>query len=101
MVKVIPSEGGQARELFGKSTWGVAWSKDSRYLLVRGSGADGKYELFSVPVDGSPIRPTGLEIPAVHLAVHPDGRRIAYQTGASVSEIVALKNLLPAPKAGR
>jgi Tol biopolymer transport system component len=104
VVKVIPSEGGQARELFGKSNWGVAWSKDSRYLLVRGllAGRDNqKSELVSVPVDGGPIRPTGLELQAIPLAAHPDGRRIAYQTAASVSEIVAMKNLLPEAKAGR
>ncbi len=102
-VKVIPAAGGEAREVFPKSS-NMGWAADGTHLLLVDAGPDGKGEFVWVPAAGGPARPTGLKCGgrAWGFALHPDGRRVAYVDGPDVhEEIVAVKNLLPAPGSRR
>ncbi len=100
VVKVISAEGGEAREVFAKSS-GVGWGADGRHVMLIDAGTDGNGEFLWVPVAGGPARPTGLRCGgrAWGFAVHPDGRRVAYVDGPDVhDEIVAIRNLLTSQK---
>jgi hypothetical protein len=94
VLKVVPTDGGPARDVLPKFAWGVDWTRDGRYLLARGTWTDGKVQLLVVPLDGGQVRPTGLRT-AIPLALHPDGRHIAFQDGGDDAAIVAIKNLIP------
>jgi sugar lactone lactonase YvrE len=110
-VKVISAEGGEAREVFSKFSWGVAWGGDGRYLLLKGAGVNGKLEFLWVPAAGGPARPSGLRAGDITLnastdrarafAVHPDGRHVAFADSGYQQEIVAIKNLLADQKPAR
>ena len=97
VLKVVPADGGIAREVYARSAWGVDWSRDGRSLIARGS-ANGAVQLVVVPLDGSPVRQTGLRL-SVHLALAPDGRRLAFALGEDISEVFAVRNLLTEAKA--
>jgi Tol biopolymer transport system component len=100
VIKIVPVEGGDERVMFSYSYWGAAWSRDSRYLLVRGGPGDP--QLFSVPLGTGEVRPTGLKTLGVPMALAPDGRRIAFVSGTAHEEIVALPRLLkPAARTDR
>jgi len=106
-LKVMPIEGGQARVVhkLGKK-WGrsVAWSPDGRdlfYALVpEGKDETGEVELWRVPSAGGepvklPLAAKGME----NLRIHPDGKRIAFNTVERKSEAWVMENFLPAKKA--
>jgi Tol biopolymer transport system component len=102
VVKVIPAEGGEAREVSSKAWWGAGWGADGKHLLLRGAGTDGQGQFVWVPVDGGPARSSGLRCGGLWFAVHPDGRHVAFVDGSDPQdEIVAIKNLLVAQKPAR
>jgi len=107
-LRLAPATGGEWRELcrFPKSeTEGlqqIAWTPDSRYLLtLRRTGKDGAPELWRISVAGGEPQRTGLSVAGMELfAPHPDGKRIAFDTGRSgaPNELWVLENLPAAAK---
>jgi len=69
-----------------------AWSADSRYVLytrrVRAEGANFKFELWRVRVDGGQPERTAFELSGTidHISAHPDGEHIAFENMAPMSE---------------
>ena len=95
---VIPIAGGEPRTLLPlDDSWGV--------VQVQGVSADGEdvyfthkvEELWRVPIVGGEPEPVGLkprERSLQQVALHRDGRRIAYQAGEARREIWVLENFL-------
>ncbi len=101
---LVPSAGGELRELFRlqkSETMGndeLAWTPDGRnVLMVRRTGKDGMPELWRITVAGGEPQPTGLSIEGMgSFSLHPDGRRIAFDTGSrtgSPNELWVLENI--------
>jgi len=84
----------------------ITWTPDNRRVLVnvrRGVGREATRSLWLVPVDGSaPVRlAIDLPIEIAAVEVFPDGRHIAFVSGASrTREVRLIDGFLPAP-AGR
>ena len=105
VVRLMPSSGGNPRELFTlqeghRFSWGVglSWTPDGRHVVVGGPDAPDKPdELWSIPATGGEPRKLNLGVKVSHLALHPDGRRIAF-TGPDPKgggEIWVMENFLP------
>jgi Tol biopolymer transport system component len=78
----------------------MAWAPDGRavYVVRQFGGGNGSAsrptELWRVPVDGGMPEPTGLSADGMRgVAVHPDGRTIAYVTGFATWEIWAMEGI--------
>lgn len=101
ILKVIPANGGDARELLrlnGANFGGVAWSADGRQLFFVKRSAEGN-ELWRIPAEGGEPRGLGVTLRAgSQLSVHPDGRRIAFDGGETKSEVWLMENFLPVLK---
>jgi Tol biopolymer transport system component len=88
-VRLVPVAGGDLRELCRlrhSETVGIdemAWSPDGRNVLtLRRTGKDGIPEVWRIPIAGGEPQRTGLSMEGMlHVAVHPDGRRIAFDSG--------------------
>ena len=100
LVKIGSADGGRAREVFNGSAFGIVWTPDGRRLLLRGDLGDGKVQVLSVPVTGGVPVPTGIET-GIWLALHPDGRRVAYTDSEDRTEVVAVRNLFAGQKGGK
>lgn len=75
----------------------LAWAPDGRHLLaVRGEWeAPGSHALISVPIDGG--EPMTLMPRLVrHLALHPDGRRLAFSGGEARTELWVMDDVTDA-----
>ncbi len=113
VLKVLPTDGGGSREVFriekekgaavGNS---LGWSADGRFVLFGWQPKTGvpENELWVIPAEGG--KPQKLDLPTKQMLLsphaHPDGRRIAFTAGTPFrTEIWAMDNLLPAPKASR
>jgi Tol biopolymer transport system component len=108
-LKVMPLEGGDPRVVykFRKDEWAtsVAWSPDGKYLFFSkvpmGEDKTGKIGLWRIPGAGGepvkfPLVADGME----NLRIHPDGKRISYNTVKHHRETWVMENFLPGPKAG-
>jgi Tol biopolymer transport system component len=106
-LKVLPIEGGRPRVVYkfneGWST-SVTWSPDGKYLfffrIPKGEHKTGKIELWRIPIEGGepvkfPLVADGME----NLRIHPDGKRISYNTFTFQQETWVMENFLPADKA--
>ena len=111
----LSSDGGETQELFratdrSNTYWvshGIEWSRDGRYLIfpraTAGRGYPGKeWDLFRVPAEGGPAESLGLADSGINPirfpSMHPDGRRIVFQTagwGELGREVWVLENFLP------
>lgn len=104
ILKVIPANGGEARELLrlnGANFGGVAWSADGRQLFFVKRSSKGN-ELWRIPAEGGEPRGLGVTLRAAsQLSVHPDGRRIAFDGGETKSEVWVMENFLPTLKAAK
>jgi len=88
-LRLLPAAGGELRELCRfrqsetKDFAELAWTPDGRnVLMVRRTGTDGKPELWRIPIAGGEPQRTGLSVEGMGLvAPHPDGRRIAFESG--------------------
>lgn len=81
----------------------LAWTPDGRNVLVvrRGTGEDGRDALLSVPVaGGDPTVIMDFE-GRRNLALHPDGRRVAFVDGQLRSELWVIDSLTEALAAAR
>jgi Tol biopolymer transport system component len=110
---VAPAAGGESREVLRFSDeprpnaglvasrfqegLGLAWSPDQRYLFfVRPKIS----AIWRVPVAGGEAENIGVN--GRQLRVHPDGRRIAFDSVVDPrSEVWALENFLPRTRAGQ
>jgi len=97
---VVPTAGGEPRELHryeAEASWvmSIAWSRDGKNLLY---SVRGDPQLWRIGVDGGRPEKTGLsgEGTPWHLSVHPDGRRIAFDSGTFGAEVWVMENFLPA-----
>ncbi len=110
VLKVLPAEGGEARDLLRGVEMpfpgSVAWTPDGLNLVFarkpnpRGS----RTELWRVPVQGGEPQKLDLGADDIRdLRLHPDGRHIAFTAGNDRQEVWALSNFLPAaePTAAR
>lgn len=109
---VIPSTGGEARELLSAKApealgrpATIAWTPDGGALLVGRTTAEGR-RLWEVPIDGRAARALDIDATVFEegsaggldqgFAVSPDGRRVAYLSGRTAYEVWAVENLLTA-----
>ena len=111
-LKLIPSAGGEPRELFrvdqseNLSPFVLAWTPDGGHVLVgkRRGGANRSQtvELWRVPVERGEPEQLGLtsEGGMSELRVHPDGRRIAFALDQRMDEIWVMENFLPKLEGG-
>jgi Tol biopolymer transport system component len=103
-LKVMPIEGGQPQVVYrfdkGWST-SIAWSPDGKYLFYarvpEGEDKGGNIELWRIPEEGGepvkmPLVAEGME----NVRIHPDGKRIAFNTVKRKSETWVMENFLPA-----
>jgi Tol biopolymer transport system component len=106
---IMPAAGGDLRELVridaeeanGRVT--PLWTPDGRWVIFA-KGARGKptrdVQLWRIPAEGG--EPTRLDVTIDNLwrlRLHPDGRRIAFDTSGGKAEVWVLENFLPALKA--
>ncbi len=102
-LKVMPIEGGEPREVYrfteGWAT-SVVWSPDGKYLfyakIPEGAGKMGRIELWRIPSKGGepvkfPLMADGME----NLRIHPDGKRISFNTVTHQRETWVMENFLP------
>ena len=111
---VIPVDGSAPRELATLRTpqrdAGLSWTPDGRRLIVRsppiGATFQGTFntddEAMIIPVNGGPRVTLALPGPFGNsfepIAVHPDGRRVAwYVAGERKGAVEVLENFLPSP----
>jgi Tol biopolymer transport system component len=104
-VLVVSVAGGEARILVRDTRlpWppAIAWAPGSRgVLFVKQPNADDpRTELWLVPLEGGEPRKLDLAARDMRdLAVHPDGRRLAYTSGDDRSEVWVMENFLSPAK---
>ena len=104
VLKVLPVAGGEARTILaferGHGLMAmVRWTPDGK-RLVYGRWIEKRETptAFSVSVaGGAPVELQGV-LGHPSLAIHPDGRRVAFDAGGTTLEVWALDNFLASPK---
>jgi hypothetical protein len=106
-VRVVPADGGTARELHRASveTTLRAWTRDGKSLLVVQPDERGKTQrLMLLPVAGGGLVPAGLDIevgslgsgsPIGNMSVSPNGKLLAFNGRLTRRELHVIKNLVP------
>jgi Tol biopolymer transport system component len=103
-ITIVPTGTGDLRELTPPAKAELrfnrlAWTPDSRAVIVS-AGSPGAGELWMTPIDGAPsmkldVDASGIAPPAfTGLALHNDGRRLAFVSGSTGQEIWVLENFL-------
>ena len=115
-IVVVPASGGETRDLFtfesGHLQSGLAWTtnQDLLFTVEERSGNNinttTNTELWRVSADGGEPEPLGalenLQGMVRHMAVHPDGRRVAFTLdNGYVDELWVLENLVASIKGER
>ena len=104
-IEVFPIEGGEPRVVYrdGSGPIGlIGWTPDGRSLLFFRQPETGatQFELWRVAFESGEAQRLGrIETTLPALALHPDGRTVAYRTGLRRGEIWALDGLAADPKA--
>ena len=103
-LSVMPSTGGEEREIFRASPWGrryngLTWTPDQLSLMFVRNEDRGPSVLWQIPVTGGQPELTGIAVRSGGLMsphVHPNGRRIFFTSHeGAISEVWALENFLP------
>lgn len=109
-LRLVPATGGEWRELcrfprsdFADDADDLAWTPDgSNLLILRNTGKKAIPELWRIPVAGGEPQRTGLSAENMGIvAPHPDGRRIAFESGyrgVEANELWVLENIPAAAK---
>jgi Tol biopolymer transport system component len=107
-LKIIPSIGGEVRELFQTKDkefiLDLNWTPDSRFLWFRRLSRSNdpkvppKLESWRISPDGGNAQKLELVIPGGGVRLHPDGRQIAYYTGRGRRDLWVMENYLPDKK---
>jgi Tol biopolymer transport system component len=98
---VMPAAGGEPREVHqygneGGTTGNVAWSRDGRSLFFPVEADDGQHQLWRAFVAGGPPQKLDITMETLRgLRVHPDGRRIAFDSGSGGAEVWVMEDFLP------
>jgi len=110
ILRVIPATGGEPREIhrFDQENYVFTihtWTADGKYILMpkfRPPKADGKWDLWRIPVEDGEPQNFGFEMASIwQLSAHPDGRHIAFCTTTSrPTEVWVMENFLPKSTAG-
>jgi Tol biopolymer transport system component len=101
-LKLVPTAGGDPRVVYGVSEGGLPWADwtpDGKHILVKHVGKD-RDDVLLIPIDGG--APVKLDLPGARwgwMAMHPDGKRIAYLAGKQEEEVWVIENFLPQAKA--
>lgn len=113
---VMPAGGGEARQLYRREDASsftlLAWSPDSRFILLKrlppdgqtgsGNAGDLEAEVLRIPAAGGPALKLELSAAGLrNLRFHPDGKRIAFAVGEPKNEVWVLENFLPMLRSGR
>jgi len=108
VVKVIPAEGGEPRELCRYENSRNArviprWSANGRFIIFsRIQKGDKLWELWRVPFDGGLPQKMGISMTGTStISPHPDGRQIAFTSiglEKKAPEIWVMENFLPQEK---
>jgi hypothetical protein len=114
IIKVMPSGGGEPKEIFRFPHFGanwipLVWSAGGQHLLFprqkQPSGVDLTWSLWRVPAAGGEAQNLGLEMSGIgSLTAHPDGQRIAFASAGSEvrdGEVWVMENFLPATRAAQ
>lgn len=103
VLKLVKIGQGPVRELARSSRSGgfsnnFRWSPDGRDVFyVKGPPDSPRTELWRVSVASADSQRLGVVVDgARHLAVHPDGRRVAFSAGTFTGELWVVENFLPA-----
>lgn len=102
-LKVIPTEGGSPRVLckLESTIRGTAWSPDGKYIYfsryIKGMQ---RQELWRIPsAGGEPVRfDLAVDGSMENLDIHPDGRRIVFDSQRSGRDVWVMENFLPKRK---
>jgi Tol biopolymer transport system component len=113
-IKVMAISGGEPREILkigppeDISGWEgrIAWMPDGQSLLVvRSTKVSRMYQVWRVPLQGGESQRLGAPMERIRFpSVHPDGRRIAFDSGQwkpRQLELWAMENFLPVINAKR
>jgi hypothetical protein len=108
-IMTVPASGGAPKEIFGArfAIQDPVWSKDGRWVYFATSRSLGTQEhqvqdIWRVPAGGgTPIRLNlGLHF-EMYLDFSPDGRHLVFRDVHFSNELWVMRNLFPAPKAGK
>ena len=106
MLKVIPTTGGQPRDVFRSKetesfapTTSLFWTPDGKHLVFS-SGLtqesefeESEVELWQVPVQGGARKRLGIKMPYLRNAgIHPDGKRVVFQAGDRNYDVWVMEN---------
>jgi Tol biopolymer transport system component len=106
LVSVVPLDGAAPRTLFTGSgsgrLAGTAWTPDSRSVIAVNRPLNGRpAEIQVLPVGGGAPRRLGVSLPGIQsVAVSPDGRRLAFESGETKQESW-MTRLAPRPRSGK
>ena len=106
LIRIMPAAGGETRDLLvGKpegSLGALAWTPDGKSILFFKSSAgtkDKKRELWQADLAGGEPRKINIGMEPREIRIHPDGKRIAFRAGQTITEIWVMENFLAALKA--
>lgn len=99
-LRLAPTAGGESRVVYSVNEGGLPWANwtpDGKHILVKHVGK-GHDDVLLVPADGG--APTKRDLPGARwgwMAMHPNGKRIAYLAGRGEQEVWVIENFLPSP----
>jgi len=108
VIRIMPTGGGETRDLPEGKPEGtlntLAWTPDGKSILFvkRATGTKGiTRELWQVDFAGGEPRKINIGSELYEMHLHPDGRRIVFRVGQTITEIWVMENFLGALKPAR
>lgn len=107
-IMTVPASGGEPKEVFGSKSvlMDPVWSKDSRWMYFATYHSPETQErvqdIWRVPASGGAPMPLNLGLhQEAYLDFSPDGRHLVFRDHYMSNELWQVRNLFPAPKAGK